>query len=305
MTSTHKGKDWVFYRFEEPGAGAEKAGPIWHTSVYENPFLPEGYIPSLEAMYKGEWAKQELLGMHATFEGLIYAEFERSRHVWTGEYPKFSRMIYGVDWGFWYAPVLAIGLIDGTDQWLVASEWYGKQVKIGEQVNAAIRLVSEFDEGYFYPDPSRPENIREFRDAGLYVPEFEPGKIDEGILHIQNLLGARVDGKPGLLIHESCRNTIMEMEGWQWERRRDKVEGDPDRFKSKPADGQLDHALDALRYALMGARSKGKVVAVSIPPDPAYTTAKRFVGRSYGQETGAYGAGARPTLKQRMDRNLN
>lgn len=282
MTSTHKGKDWLYRRFEPDDREIKPVGPIWHTSVYDNAAnLPEGYISTLEAMYKGEWAKQELMGLHAKFEGLVYPEFDRVTHVVHGDLPKFYRMIFGVDWGYHYAPILVLGLND-RDQWVVAEEWYGHMVTLDDQIIAANAIRNKYQGNMFYCDRSRPENILAFNRGGLWAPEFEQGKVDEGILEVTRLLAKRPDGRPGLLIHESCTSTISEIESYMLAKRSGRDEDDPTLYKPVPAEGQMDHAMDAMRYALMGGRM-GQVYSGVVEPDPYYTIERSTTGLTDGR----------------------
>jgi phage terminase large subunit len=271
VTGTHKGRDWVYQLFEtdedSEGRPRDKVGPIVHAKIEDNTFLPAEYVESLRRLYRGAWAIQELEGGHAKFEGLIYPSFDRATHVIKGTLPKFKRVVYGVDWGFLYAPVIVIGETF-DDQLVVAAEWYERDVTPDEQVAAAKALRDRYGKGAFYCDHSRPENIIGFNRAGLYAPDFEQGKVDEGVREVTHRLSPLKDGRPGMVVHESCRNVINEHESYVWAKR-PKAMSPGEEWKPRPADGQKDHGMDAERYAVMGLRIP-PASAEGVDPDPFY-----------------------------------
>ena len=66
--------------------------------------------------------------------------------------------------------------------------------------------------------------------------------VRSGLNDVAERLALDVEGRPHLVIHDSCRNTIAEAEGYVW---------DTTRRKGNDADAPLkrnDHAMDVLRY---------------------------------------------------------
>lgn len=270
VTGTHKGFDWVYEHFEFPKDGKKTVGPIWHASIRENPHLAQEYLDALYALYSTEYAKQELEGGHAKFEGLIYGGFDRTTHV-IAELPKFKKVVYLVDFGYWYAPVLVLGVTD-NDQYVIAAEWYGMKVTPEDQIEGAKSLVGRFGPGTFWCDPAEPGLIEAMRRRGLHAGVWEPkrpGRVEDGIGLVQSRLQVRSDGLPGLVVHESCVGTIAEFEAYEYAKR---PLGAGSEWKDKPAEGQLDHAMDDIRYG---------VVALQVPAPSAATAAP---GASYRVE---------------------
>jgi hypothetical protein len=68
--------------------------------------------------------------------------------------------------------------------------------------------------------------------------------VKAGIDAIRAALLPRGGGRPGLLIDAACPNLIREMEAYRWQE-------DP-AGKERVPEKVNDHALDALRYAVMG-----------------------------------------------------
>jgi phage terminase large subunit len=277
MTTTHDGEDWIYERFEPDDPRQKPIGAIWHTSIYDNEDLPPEYIRTVEALFGDtEYAKQELLGLHAKYSGLMYPKFDMTTHVTDEPIEKlaktFKRVVFGFDWGFHFGPVIAAGITD-DDQVVIAAEYYGQRVTLDQQIgiapdasgekNGALGLCRLLgvrpDRVDCFADPSRPENIVTLvqKGMGLSCPEYERGHITEGALEVQRLLRVREDGKPGLVIHRSCVWTLKEIRAYKRKEVPGKAQNDPTRFSEEPAPGQLDHAMDAVRYFVMGLRQGG------------------------------------------------
>ena len=231
VTSTPKGRNWLYERLGE--------FTVFRATTHENRFLDSEFVASLERAYTGLFARQEIYAEFVAFEGLIYS-FDRTRHVAFAvpDRSAFDRVIAGVDWGFNVAVVLVISLAKDGTVW-VLDEWYGRRVTIDEHIRAARALADEYGPDVFYADPSSPAYIEQFNRAGLptvpAVNDFIPG-----VSTVEALLN-----QDRLRVAAACANTIAEFETYQWRRRSDgKI------VKEKPAPGQPDHAMDALRYAL-------------------------------------------------------
>jgi predicted phage terminase large subunit-like protein len=66
VTSTPRGFNWLFDVFVEAD---DPDCELIRCSTGENPYLPDGYIDSLERRYSGPWADQELRGEFVDLEG--------------------------------------------------------------------------------------------------------------------------------------------------------------------------------------------------------------------------------------------
>lgn len=260
MATTHDGEDWLYQQFGCDGT-SRAIGRIWHTSIYENEDLPPEYIRTVEMLFTDtEYAKQELLGGHAKFSGLMYPGFDTTTHI-IDTLPRFKRLVLCFDWGFHFAPVIALGVTD-DDQVVVAREWYGQRVTIDQQADGALEVVRELgfnvNDVDGFADPSRPENrLTVQQRTGIGFPTFEAGHITEGAIEFARLLRRREDGKPGLVVHRSCVWWIKEIRGYQRKERPGRSQNDPTRFADEPAPGQLDHAMDATRYGVRGLSQTG------------------------------------------------
>ncbi len=253
LTTTPKGRNWIWQKFvERPLPGSE----IFRVRTRDNPFLDEGFIQSLEQEYQGDFARQELLGEFVAFEGLIYPEFSRDLHVaQTGQIPRdFKEMIAGVDWGFVNPGVIKVLGVTSDKRAYVVHEEYQRKRGIDEWVNVAVQLRDIWHIGDFYCDPSEPDYIDKFKAKGLKARAAD-NTVTTGIQAVKRRLAVRADGLPGLLYYPGAMWSFSEYEQYQWARKGEDL-------LDKPLKAN-DHALDAIRYAIMGL-DEPDLVALSV-----------------------------------------
>jgi phage terminase large subunit len=208
-------------------------------------------------------------------------EFVRSRdhdkfmHIWRGQYRKNSearvfknwrvdafespanveyRM--GADFGFSIDPSAAVRCwIDGT-QLFVDHEAWGLGVEIVDLPNLFMTIPGA-EKYWLTADTSRPETISHLRNNGF--PRIAPAlkgarSLEEGVEFLKGY---------DLVIHPRCQHLIDELTHYS--------------YKTDPLTGQVlgvledknNHLIDALRYAVEGARramaNKPRTVRVTIP----------------------------------------
>jgi len=205
-----------------------------------NPFLPDDALEKLTRQFAGTGREaQALAGGFAAPTGLVYSDFSRERHV-----RPHSDLLqrcddwraYGYDHG-WDDPrvVLEVGQTE-YGQLAVLDEFYEENV----EYQRAVDWLTNHDKprGTVYAE-HEPEHQRAFSQAG-YRAEAAEKSLDEGIPAVRNRVDWRDDPqeKPGLLVADSCVNTIREFQDYQ--------EDDVGTNKA------VDHALDSLRYVIMG-----------------------------------------------------
>lgn len=241
LATTPRGRNWVWQLFVQ---NRRQGRHIFKARSQDNPFLDPAIVEAWEQTYAGEFAAQELGGEFIAFEGLIYAEFQRDVHV-VGEVPKtFGHVIAGVDWGFANPGVINVLGMDGDGRLWHVAEHYQRQRRVEDWVEVAKQARETWHVKAFYCDPSEPDYIRQFRDAGLPA-EGANNTVTTGIQALKNRLVVQPDGRPRLLVRRDCVHTIAEFESYQWAENRYGVKDEP--LKAN------DHSMDALRYAVMGA----------------------------------------------------
>ena len=205
-----------------------------HATSYDNPANDPADIDRKRKEIGDDRFSQEYLADFRKKEGLVYKEFDRTKHVYT-EIPAgttIAETILGIDFGFVHPAAVLTIHIDRADNYWVAQEFYqtGRtDIEIAEYA-AAIRSHRVF------ADPESPSAIEELKRKNLNIRPVVKGKDSEkhGIDKVRELLKA---GK--LHIHASCRNLILEFETHGYKDDSDKPEETG------------EDALDALRYPVM------------------------------------------------------
>jgi PBSX family phage terminase large subunit len=239
LTTTPKGRNWLYREFVENG---DPDYAVWRISTRSNPFLDRGFVDALREAYSGDFARQELEGDFVTHEGLVYLEFRRDRHTFT-EAPPFAYTVAGVDWGYANPGVILIFGVDGDSRMWLIHEEYQRQRRVEDWATLARQLQEVYGVQTFYCDPSEPEYLRMFEAAGCYT-ENAINDVLPGIQAVKNRLATRGDGRPRLLVSVDAVNTLVEFEQYQWLEGREGLRDQPRKAN--------DHAMDALRYAVMG-----------------------------------------------------
>lgn len=232
LTGTPKGRNWLY----------ELIGnlTLFRAATKDNPYLAPEFIESLEAAYHGKFARQELYGEFVGYEGLVYEEFDRLRHV-AGREEDWRRVVVGVDEGYTNPAVLLPIGFDGDGRAHILGEYYKRRALQGEVVMEAASMYAEYPGAVFVVDPSAAGLIAEMRAAGLPVRGGD-NAVFAGIQGVKARLAAAGDGRPRLTIDPAAANTLAEFEAYCWKESRQGVKDEPEKI--------MDHAMDALRYAL-------------------------------------------------------
>jgi PBSX family phage terminase large subunit len=211
-------------------------------SSYDNPFIPREELDKARTELTEDRFAQEYMADFRKTEGLVYKEFDRGRHVWRGEYKDVAKGLVkyfaGVDFGF-TNPCAVISIKKDKDgRYFVEDEYYQRgntDVQIADYtMNQRFNLV--------YPDPESASGIEELKRKGVNIRQVIKNKdsIRNGINTVRELFKAN-----RLFIHESCFNLIWELETYSYPDRK------PDHNEQENPIKENDHAMDALRYALM------------------------------------------------------
>lgn len=233
LTGTPKGRNWLYERQNEI--------TLFRARTRDNPYLDAEFVTSLETSYTGAFAKQELEGEFVTFEGLVYEDFDRARHV-THRAGPFARVIASMDEGYTNPAVILVVGEDGDGRLHVIEEFYRRRVLQGDVVGEAKRLRTDYKIEGFVVDPSAAGLIAEMASERLPVRPAH-NAVFPGIQAVKARLDKAGDGRPRLTIDPACVNLIAEFESYIWKEGRAGMKDEPEKVN--------DHALDALRYAVM------------------------------------------------------
>lgn len=198
------------------------------TAAYENPFLHADVLRDLQRL-TGTARKRYYEGLWVGQEGLVYEDWDRTRHVRPVD-TTWTRSIVSVDDGS-RDPLVALLICKHKGGIHVAREFVKPNLKTNQKCAEIERLASDAD-SIIYDDSARQLGL-DLRDFGLPARKADKGRITDGIARVQQVLA---DGS--LTVDPSCANLIREVESYEWRPGKD-----------EPAEGN-DHCLDALRYGV-------------------------------------------------------
>lgn len=224
-----------------PGVAPKPDHKAFMTATADNHYLSKEYIKSLEA-FEGIAYKRYVLGKWIASDRLVYDAWERTVYAkeFTAPADGWRRVIIGVDAGYTNpAVMLAIGS-DGDGRLCAFEEFYKAGVLETDFISTAREWNKRLGPEMFVVDPSAAGLIASMRAAGLKVQAANNDRI-RGVQTVRNRLKIPGDGKPRLRVHPRCVNTIREFETWETIEKPDK-----EAFSK-----EFDHAMDALRYAVM------------------------------------------------------
>lgn len=121
------------------------------------------------------------------------------------------------------------------------------------------------------------KNFRDLRIASQrsgFIPEFSRQlDVASGILQVREHMSIRADGTPKLkIVPERCKNFLNEIRSYRKTIRKEAAE-------EKPASGQMDHAMDEMRYACTsGFQWEAPPRWHGIKTSPAYQQFQRLFG---------------------------
>lgn len=239
--STPKGFNHFYelYQFENKDTDYKS----FHFTSYDNPFIPKEELDKARLEVTEDRFAQEYLADFRKVEGLVYKEFDRSRHLFdepgfAGDKFIVAKTFGGHDFGT-HSPCASITILKDTDGvYWVTEEFYKPGLTDSQQAD----YVAALGWNEAYPDPESLSGILEMKKRGINVRDVIKNKdsVRNGINKVRELF------KSGrLYIHSSCVNLIWELETYAYPEKKDLHNEDENPIKEN------DHALDALRYALM------------------------------------------------------
>lgn len=233
-----------------------------HATIYDNPHIPREEIEEIKAdeLKKdpdGNTWHQEYMADFRQMKGLVFKNFDRKKHLVKPEaIPMEGTNIIGIDFGYENPFAAVFVRIDYDNTWWVYDLIYQRHMVTSE---AITRLRDKMRGTYFTTivgDSASKQEIENFKALNFPirgVVKSGSGRGDSiraGIRLIAEKLKPQlsVDGtlKPRLFIREDLKPLILEFEKYHYP---EEAEGQIVR-KDIPED-EYNHAIDALRYAMM------------------------------------------------------
>jgi phage terminase large subunit len=231
-TNPNTFENWVYkYFIDTP---IENSEVIYSISA-DNMYLPEEYLHDLKELQKSnpEYYRRMVMGQWGALEGVIYS-LPMSQRI--NESPrKLHRVIAGLDFGFTHPTALVvIGAREAN--YYVIDEVYRHKQSSSDVIEFCRAKMREHGIDIFYCDPARPDMIEDLKRNG--VPAYEAdNKVFDGIMIVKGLIGS---GRLSVL--NSCHYTLREFDAYIWDAKNP--------LKEVPLKVN-DHAMDAIRYALV------------------------------------------------------
>lgn len=227
----------------------------FHFTSYDNPFIPKEEIDKAAKEIPEDRFAQEYLADFRKTEGLVYKEFDRSRHLISGEMAegreRFIDTILGIDFGYTNPSSIIPIKIDSDNHYWILEEWY----KTGQTTEQIAEQAKLYKPTKVYPDPAEPDRIEILSKSGLNCRDVSKD-IVAGVDRVRELFKQN-----RIHIHPDCHNLIHELETYRYPEKK------PDKNEEEKPVKENDHALDALRYALY------MVSPIMEPtPDPIFET---------------------------------
>ena len=218
-------------------------------SVLRNPFISESTKRGLVRQYAGtEMEEQGLYGGYAVAKGLVYSDFNRQDHVipeseaWEAVDESEVRMC-GYDAG-WRDPRVLLDIArNSAGQLIVLDEYYREETHVSHAVKwlqGGLPESPSTPAGAVIWSEHEPSDIQKFRSAGYRAVKADKS-IDAGISDVRRRLSRDSRGRVGLLISDRCESLISELQDYKKE--------------EVGTSNAVDHAADALRYAIRGYES--------------------------------------------------
>lgn len=218
---------------------------VVNLSVLRNPFISRETKEGLVRQYKGtDLEEQGLYGGYAAARGLVYSRFSRNDHVIPASEADHLVMdefrMFGYDAGWSDPRVLVEVGRNAYGQLVVLDEYYEGESHVAHAIKwlkGGLPDSRPSPKGVIWADPSAAGDIEKFRKQGFQAVGAE-NSLNDGIPAVRRRLGTDSQGEVGLLISDRCENLIKEIQDYKKE----------EVGKSKAT----DHALDSLRYAVVG-----------------------------------------------------
>jgi len=243
VTTTPNWPGTALHRFFEHAKYKSPNAKVFRMHIDDNlENLGKDFIESMKRQHSGALYSRFIEGK---FEGEETAtfDFDYTVHVDGFVKPMSDDISYGIDFGWTHESAVVAVLFDGDKRAFVTDEVYEKRLSTSELIDKCFEMQKKWGEGVFWCDGSAPESIAAMKRAGLKAKpgSRHKGARDEGIREIGGRFRDAGDGRHRLYVSPSCINLIDELQVFDDERK------------------EHDHAVDALRYCLLGNRQKHEV----------------------------------------------
>lgn len=184
-------------------------------------------------------------GRPAEAGGRVYPLFDARLHVIEPfeippRWPRWRCM----DWGYRNPTVFLWFALSPDGDLYCYREHRGQRQLVPWHARRVLELSGAEEYQYSHGDPSRPDVLAEFAEAGIRIRGSD-NAVEPGILDVQARLEPDERGRPSIFFFDTCGGTIREMMGYRRHAR-----------TGKPVQ-EDDHGPDVVRYQCRAIRSRG------------------------------------------------
>ena len=252
FTSTPRGKNWLYDRFVNPKTrGSEETTGYYHITTIEAERLGiarKGYVEAMNATPGTAWHRQEVLGEEVAWTGNVFHyDPDRDSPSPFIRPEKFRKIVGGIDIGTTAPTAIVLVGIDEAGRYWVFREYYERRADF----HRWIKLIGEWDRELrvhsWHIDAAANMEYSMMRSAGFRV--YNSLKAKDAAGTAVNFMNSLME-RDMFRISPDCHALIAELETYE---HKEVQSGDEVTFLDKVKPNQADHAIDALRYAVMGA----------------------------------------------------
>lgn len=269
-----EGHDWVYDFFHPDSPTRNEYAEFYHTSSRDNTYLDPEYVKTLYDTYPEHWVRRYLEGSFDVFEGQIYPEFDREKHVKDFDYDEFPKewiRFAALDWGFQNPCAANKFCIDYDNNLYVFGNHYEKELSVAQHVE----ILKPWQAAGFRPflgGHDLKQQIRrdweglslqqEFRKCGLYI-DIVKSDVRAAISAIKTRMKAGT-----IFIHPEAQWLLWELPKYKWKPPTTisaAIQNAPEEPMKKD-----DHAMEVLRYAANWIDRKARKPLVVTETDKHY-----------------------------------
>lgn len=259
---------WIYKLFVERKS---KDYFLVQSSTYDNKYLPEDYVKSLEEEYPESWRYTFLQGNFGFIQkgSPVFKNVNRELHFADLSYMHGKPVYVGWDFGFVHPAIVCLQ-VDNDDRVCVLREYMGSNIYLNEFADKVIFLLNQWfpnakfehfcdPAGVQRSDKSAMTSIDILKSKGINNVRWRKIEVSVGLAAIQQKINTLIGDKPGLIIDNSCRFLKEAFLGGYCY--------DKNSNKNEPLkDGLYEHVCDALRYIFnVMFVSKSENLDISIP----------------------------------------
>lgn len=210
-----------------------------HFTMQDNPILTENEIANAETLYTGVFYERYILGLWVLAEGLVYQQFDKTKHVIHNYKPSRNAIYYiSVDYGTVNPTSMGLWALEADKAVRIKEAYYnsrgtGQRHTDEQHYSMLEQLAKDYPIQQVLVDPSAASFIECIRSHRTFSVRSANNSVIDGVRVTGSLLE---QGR--LLFSDTCKDSIREFGLYRW----DETKAEDTVIKEN------DHAMDDIRY---------------------------------------------------------